>query len=203
MLTPAGAAKRALRSVARRWLELRDEITELSRDIKQVLDTIAAPLLERHGVGYETTGTLLCAAGDNPERLRTEAGYAALCGSAPVRVSSAKTNRHRLNRAGDRRANSAPWTIVMVRIRSDHPPTIAYLATTNDRRTIQTRSHPVPQALRRTRDLQRHTHHHRHHNNRQHRRLTPRGASDPARLNLKSRSASRARGPRPPRPSSW
>ena len=100
---------------------------ELSRDIKQVLDTIAAPLLERHGVGYETTGTLLCAAGDNPERLRTEAGYAALCGSAPVRVSSGKTNRHRLNRAGDRRANSALWTIVMVRIRSNHPPTIAYM----------------------------------------------------------------------------
>jgi transposase len=127
VLTPAGAAKRALRSVALRWLALRDEITDLSRDIKQVLDTIAAPLLERHGVGYETTGTLLCAAGDNPERLRTEAGYAALCGSAPVRVSSGKTNRHRLNRAGDRRANSALWTVVMVRIRSNHPPTIAYL----------------------------------------------------------------------------
>jgi transposase len=127
VLTPAGAAKRALRSVAQRWLALRDEIRDLSRDIKQLLDTIAAPLLERHGVGYETTGTLLCAAGDNPERLRTEAGYAALCGSAPVRVSSGKTNRHRLNRAGDRRANSALWTIVMVRIRSNHPPTIAYL----------------------------------------------------------------------------
>ena len=84
-------------------------------------------MLERHGVGYETTSTLLCAAGDNPERLRTEAGYAALCGSAPVRVSSGKTNRHRLNRAGDRQANSALWTIVMVRIRSNHPPTIAYM----------------------------------------------------------------------------
>lgn len=127
VLTPSGAAKRALRSVAQRWLTLREEINELSRDIKHVLDTIAAPMLERHGVGYETTGTLLCAAGDNPERLHTEAGYAALCGSAPVRVSSGKTNRHRLNRAGDRQANSALWTIVMVRIRSNHPPTIAYL----------------------------------------------------------------------------
>jgi len=84
-------------------------------------------MLERHGVGYETTGTLLCAAGDNPERLRSEAGYAALCGSAPVRVSSGNTNRHRLNRAGDRQANSALWTIVMVRIRSNHAPTIAYM----------------------------------------------------------------------------
>lgn len=133
VLTPAGAAKRALRSVAQRWLALHDEINELHRDIKGVLDTIAAPMLERHGVGYETTGTLLCAAGDNPERLHTEAGYAALCGSAPVRVSSGKTNRHRLNRAGDRQANSALWTIVMVRIRSKHAPTIAYL----ERRTTE------------------------------------------------------------------
>jgi transposase len=127
VFTPVGAAKRALRSVAQRWLALRNEITELTRDIKHLLDTIAEPMLERHGVGYETTGTLLCAAGDNPERLHTEAGYAALCGTAPVRVSSGKTNRHRLNRAGDRQANSALWTIVMVRIRSNHPPTIAYL----------------------------------------------------------------------------
>jgi transposase len=127
VLTPAGAAKRALRSIAKRWLSLHDEIRELSRDIKLILDTIAAPLLERHGVGYETAGTLVCTAGDNPERLDTEAGYAALCGSAPVRVSSGKTNRHRLNRAGDRQANSALWIIVMVRIRSNHPPTIAYL----------------------------------------------------------------------------
>ena len=127
VLTPAGAAKRALRSIAKRWLALHDEIRELSRDIKLILDTIAAPLLERHGVGYETAGTLVCTAVDNPERLDTEAGYAALCGSAPVRVSSGKTNRHRLNRAGDRQANSALWIIVMVRIRSNHPPTIAYL----------------------------------------------------------------------------
>jgi transposase len=127
VLTPTGAAKRALHSVAQRWLTLRDEITELTRAIKHILDTIAAPMLERHGVGYETTGTLLCAAGDNPERLHTEGSYAALCGSTPVQVSSGKTNRHRLNRAGDRQANSALWTIVMVRIRSNHPPTIAYL----------------------------------------------------------------------------
>ncbi len=133
VLTPCGAAKHALRSVAQRWLALHDEITDLNREIKRVLDTIAAPLLERHGVGYETTGTLLCTAGDNPERLHTEAGYAALCGSAPVRVSSGKTNRHRLNRAGDRQANSALWTIVMVRIRSKHAPTIAYL----ERRTAE------------------------------------------------------------------
>src|SRR5439155_755763 len=57
----------------------------------------------------------------------TAPGFAALCGSSPVRVSSGKTNRHRLNRAGDRHANAALWTIVMVRIRSKHAPTINYI----------------------------------------------------------------------------
>lgn len=127
LLTPAGAAKRALRSVATRWLALHAEIRELDRAIRQVLDTIAAPMLERYGVGYDTAGALLCAAGDNPDRLDTEAGFAALCGSNPVRVSSGKTNRHRLNRAGDRHANAALWTIVMTRIAAKHPPTIAYI----------------------------------------------------------------------------
>jgi transposase len=122
-----------LRSVAARWLALHLEVRELDKAIKQVLDEIAGPLLQRHGLGYETVGALLCAAGDNPERLDTEAGFAALCGTSPVRVSSGKTNRHRLNRAGDRHANSALWTIVMVRIRSHHRPTLAYITRrTND-----------------------------------------------------------------------
>ena len=126
-LTPTGGAKRALVSVARRWSSLDAEIRELDQAIKAILDTIAAPLLARHGVGYETAGALLCAAGDNPERLTTEASYASLCGTAPVPISTGKTNRQRLNRAGDRHANSALWTIVMVRIRSKHAPTVAYI----------------------------------------------------------------------------
>ena len=127
VLTPTGASKRALVAVGRRWLALTDEIADLDRAIKTVLDTIAAPLLERHGVGYETAATLLIAAGDNPERIGSESSFAALCGSSPVPVSSGKTNRHRLNLAGDRHANSALWTIAMVRIRSKHQPTITYL----------------------------------------------------------------------------
>jgi transposase len=127
VLTPAGAAKAALRSVATRWLSLHAETAELSRAIKHVLDTIAAPLLERYGVGYETAGALLCTAGDNPDRLSSEGSYAALCGSSPVEISSGRTNRHRLNRAGDRHANAALWTIVMSRIAAKHAPTITYI----------------------------------------------------------------------------
>jgi hypothetical protein len=49
--------------------------------------------------GYDTAGQLLVTAGDNPERLRHERSYAALCGSSPVQVSSGKTDRHRLTAA--------------------------------------------------------------------------------------------------------
>jgi transposase len=126
-LTPTGGAKRALVAIARRWLALDAEITELNHAIKTILDAIAAPLLARHGVGYETAGALLCTAGDNPDRLTTESSFASLCGTAPVPISTANSNRRRLNRAGDRRGNSALWTIVMVRLRSRHAPTIAYL----------------------------------------------------------------------------
>jgi transposase len=126
-LTPVGSAKRALVSIARRWLALDAEISELDKITKTILDTIAAPLLARPGLGYETVGALLCTAGDNPDRLATEASFASLCGTAPVPISTGNSKRRRLNRAGDRRGNSALWTVAMVRIRSRHAPTIAYL----------------------------------------------------------------------------
>ena len=127
VLTPTGAGKRALVTIARRWAALDAEIAELDRAIKTILDAIAAPLLARHGVGYETAGALLCTVGDNPERLTTEARFASLCGTAPVPISTANSKRRRLNRAGDRRGNSALWTIVMARLPSGHAPTVEYL----------------------------------------------------------------------------
>jgi len=126
------AAKRAITTVARRWRFLDDESRELSRHVKAILDDIAPDLLAVHGVGYETAGQLLVTAGDNPERLRHEKSFAALCGSSPVQASSGRTNRHRLNRGGDRQANSALWTIVLVRL-SSHAPTRAYV----ERRTAE------------------------------------------------------------------
>jgi len=125
--TPEGASRYALCSVARRWRDLAVEIGELDARIKIILDDIAAPLLAVHGVGYDTAGQLLVTAGDNPDRLHHERSYAALCGSSPVEVSSGRTNRHRLNRGGDRHANSALWRIVIVRMNS-HQPTKDYIA---------------------------------------------------------------------------
>ena len=82
---------------------------------------------QQFGVGPQTAATLLATAGDNPERLRNESALAALCGVNPLEASSGKTVRHRLNRGGNRAANNALWTIVMVRMRSD-PRTQAYVA---------------------------------------------------------------------------
>jgi transposase len=70
-------------------------------------------------LGTETAGRLLITAGDNSDRLRPEASFAHLCGAAPIPASSGRTHRHRINRGGDRDANSALRTIVLVRMRHD------------------------------------------------------------------------------------
>ena len=86
----------------------------------------APNLLNIYGVGIDTAATLLVTAGDNPERLRSEAAWAHLCGASPLQASSGKVTRHRLNRGGDRQANRALWTIVITRLASD-PETQAYM----------------------------------------------------------------------------
>ncbi|MFB7463076.1 transposase [Streptomyces sp. NPDC056224] len=70
-------------------------------------------------VGPDTAAQLLVTAGGNPERMRTEASFAALCGAAPVPASSGRTNRHRLSRGGDRGANAALYRIALVRMAGD------------------------------------------------------------------------------------
>jgi transposase len=96
-------------------------------DLIVPLVTARAPgLLVLHGVGPQTAALLLVAAGDHPERLRSEAAWAHLCAVAPIPASSGKRTRHRLNRGGDRQANHALWRIVITRM-SSHPATRAYV----------------------------------------------------------------------------
>jgi transposase len=119
------AHKASLRSLAHRVEGLEEEIAELDERIEQLLRAAAPELLARFGVGPDTAAALLVTAGDNPERLHSEAAFAHLCGVAPIPASSGKSTRHRLDRGGDRKANSALWRIVMVRIAHD-PATTAY-----------------------------------------------------------------------------
>lgn len=122
-----GALTISLRSLAKRWRALAEEIKEHDRALDELTVHHAKRLRQQFGVGPQTAAILLSVAGDNPERLRNEAALAALCGVNPLPASSGKTVRHRLNRGGSRTANNALWTIAMVRMRSE-PRTRAYMA---------------------------------------------------------------------------
>jgi transposase len=121
------AYKITLRSLARRYLELHDEIADLDALIGAIVDELAPALVARNSIGHGSAAQLLLTAGDNAGRLQSEASFAALCGVSPVPASSGKTTRHRLNRGGDRAANSALHIIAIGRLRTD-PRTKTYVA---------------------------------------------------------------------------
>ena len=115
----AAAMLTALRSLARRHAYLSEEIADLDQLLNVLVSEVSPALRAAKGVGTVTAAQLLVTAGDNPERLRSEASFAALCGVSPIPASSGKTNRHRLNRGGDRQANSALHQIVLSRMTYD------------------------------------------------------------------------------------
>jgi transposase len=122
----------ALKLLAKRWLQLSAELKELDAALDRLTSQAAKRLREQFGVGPQAAAILIAVAGDNPERLRSEAALSALCRVSPLQASSGKTKRHRLNRGGDRAANNALWTIAIVRMRSE-PRTQSYVT----RRTTQ------------------------------------------------------------------
>jgi transposase len=123
---PEQAAKTALRALARRHTALTDEIDDLDDLIGPLVAEINPELLARNGVGADVAGQLLITAGQNADRLHSGPAFAMLCGAAPIPASSGRTNRHRLNRGGDRQANAALYRVVLCRMRWD-PRTRAYV----------------------------------------------------------------------------
>jgi transposase len=120
------ATKASLSSLAHRIQALDDELAELDERIEALLVATVPELLDVFGVGPDTAAALVMAAGDNPERLHSEAAWAHLCGVAPIPKGSGKTNgKVQAHDGGDRQANSALWRIVMVRIAHD-PDTQLY-----------------------------------------------------------------------------
>jgi transposase len=115
----------ALRLCAQRVTAADQEAQTLEREIERLVRTLAPALLDEPGVGPISAGFLLLG-WSHQGRLRSEAAFARLAGSAPIPASSGKTVRHRLDRGGDRRLNRALHTIVLTRRRS-HPATIAYI----------------------------------------------------------------------------
>lgn len=114
---PEQAAKFALRSFARRVRELEDAILEFDRQLDQLVKTVAPRTISLFGVGTQGASQLLVTAGQNIDRLRSEAAFAKICGAAPIQASSGRTTRHRLDFGGDRQANRAPHMIAVCRLR--------------------------------------------------------------------------------------
>jgi transposase len=114
------STKLAMRSIARRYQQLSEEIAELEEQIARLVSEAVPALTSLRGVGTDTAASLLVAVGDNPERLKkSEASFARLCGVAPVAASSGKTSRHRLNRGGNRDANRALHVLALGRMSWD------------------------------------------------------------------------------------
>jgi len=131
------ATKLAMQTLGRRVLDIDADCARLHDELAALVKATAPSLLNLPGVGVHTAALLLVAAGDNAERITSEAAFAHLCGVAPIHASSGKTVRHRLNRGGNRQANHALWRIVFTRMSSD-PRTRAYV----ERRRIEGRSTP-------------------------------------------------------------
>jgi len=130
-------AKLALRELANRVADLDAQIARVATRRRRLLTQTAPQLIAITGVGPDTATTLLLAAGDNPDRLTSQATFAALLGASPIPASSGKTTRMRLNRGGDRLGNAALWRIVITRM-ATQPDTRAYV----ERRTKEGLSKP-------------------------------------------------------------
>lgn len=134
--TPEDSIRHTLRFLARRWQSLDAEAKELSAMIETLVIRTAPQLVEPFGIGPDTAAEILIVAGDNPERIKSEAAFAKLAGISPVPTGSGMTSgRHRINHGGHRQLNAAIYRTVIVRMQH-HAPTIAYVA----RRTAEGKS---------------------------------------------------------------
>jgi transposase len=124
---PAQAAKLALRAVAERVQVLHRQADELNQQLERLVTRAAPSTTSLLGVSTGHAGQLLVTAGQNLDRLGSEAAFAHLCAADPIPASSGKRTRHRLNPGGDRDANTALHLIAVVRLRYC-PRTRAYAA---------------------------------------------------------------------------
>jgi transposase len=115
-----------IRDLARRIKRLDAEMASIDTALHTLINATAPSLLTLYGVGVDTAASLLVTAGDNPDRLHSERSWAHLCGVTPIPASSGKVTRYRLNRGGDRNANSALYRIVLTRM-SSHDETRTYV----------------------------------------------------------------------------
>ena len=140
------ATKASLSSLAHRISSLDEELAGLDSKIEALLVATVPDLSDLFGVGPDTAAALVMAAGDNPERLHSEAAWAHLCGVSPIPTGSGKkSGKVRAHEGGDRQANSALWRIVMVRIAHDQRTQVYFERRVKEGRT----THEVIRILKR------------------------------------------------------
>ncbi|HEY2641080.1 MAG TPA: IS110 family transposase [Streptosporangiaceae bacterium] len=129
---PAGASRpdqvlyQTLTRLGDRVIALEEAAAQIEAQIAVIVDDMAPGLVAAEpGLGALCAAQILLS-WSHPGRIRSEAAFAMLSGTAPIPVSSGRTDRHRLNRHGDRQLNRALHIIAVTRMRS-HPPTIAYV----------------------------------------------------------------------------
>ena len=127
---PHEATRLALKTLSRRYQDLSEEMADLTKILDELTREANPALRAAKGVGVDVASILLIVAGSNCHRLRNESAFAAMCGVSPILASSGQTNRHRLNRSGNRQANNALWRIATVRMTCDEE-TQTYLARRN------------------------------------------------------------------------
>lgn len=120
------STKMSLRVLSRQVRNLDNQIEELDNRRRRLIGQCAPSLVGAFGVGFDTAANLLRVFGDNPERIRSESAFAAMCGVSPIPASSGKTQRMRLSRGGNRQANSALYIIALCRM-GHHGPTKDYV----------------------------------------------------------------------------
>ena len=146
------ATKLAMHTLGRRIIDIDADNARLDGELTTLVPATAPSLVELYGVGTHTAAVLLVAAGDNAERIGSEAAFAHLCGVAPIHASSGKTTRHRLEPG--RQPPSQPRPVAdRVHPHELGPAHPRLRRTAHHRRTQQARDHPRPQALRRPRGL--------------------------------------------------
>lgn len=135
-----------MRGGRQRWRDLSAEIQGHTKVLEELTRGIAPQLVDAFGIGADTAAEVLIVAGDNPERIHSEAAWAKLCGVAPLPASSGTTTRHRLNRGGHRQANSALYRAVIVRMQH-HEQTRAYVARRTEEGRTKKEIIQLPQAI--------------------------------------------------------
>jgi transposase len=123
---PTRVLHQTLVHLGRRIVDLSRVVAELETEITEIVEEMAPGLVAAEpGLGALSLAQILLS-WSHAGRIRNEAAFPMLCGTAPVPVSSGRTDRHRLNRLGDRQLNRALHIVAVNRMRH-HPPTLAYV----------------------------------------------------------------------------